>query len=840
MAKATWSLLLAALLGLAVLFVIGVTGAFQGSVPRDPSLAVASVWIGDDRCIATSFDQCIATSFLISPDGYLLTNKHVYDVAIKRALEQGRKVVVHLSDRACYPVELEGVLPAGSFEWMSAEQDLALLKIQAPVHDLPYLMLGNSDPSQVAESQVKVIGFPDPATRGCANPVETIGRVARPRYIADQGDPTAYVTVALAGEKIKVFIGNTIELAAAAGPGDPLAAPGNSGSPVLICQGDDCRVAGVLAAGRRGESSVGTWQIYGYAAPINVAIDNLIPREILPPHPPEILGISYPQEAEADRPYIIRVSYRDINGNLAKAKLKALEPRDLKGFPQEIDLREEDGTKGEIKFEVSFDLEESREVKLKVILIDKAGERTEESFSLKVIKPIEPWGRIQDAINLAKDGDVILIPVGLHLENLVIADKKLTLRGEGEGAYIGIANDKPAIHIEDAEVTLENLNIVSSKEIGILIEDSRVTMTGVVVTGTGSEYNGAAILIRGGSVEIKDSTVSNNKGDGIRIEVPSQLTVINSNASNNGDDGIAGAAGEIVMTIKDSTISNNRGDGIIGGWSGSSLTVEGNTVANNGNCGIIAEAEVQGSGNRLIGNPICGSVPPEVRIPLTPETDRTEIRVPEDYSTIQEAIDAVKEGGTIVVTPGTYRENISIYKSLTLRGEDRSRVILDGMERLAISVSSNAKRVVLERLSIQNGKTGVFVLTGDRDTTVFVNDVNITNNRNCGILIDGLSFQKRGPKGNPLVTVARSKIANTMKGDGIYLSWYATAEIKDNEIVSNYGWGITVLAQECVDYELPSWVQFKGWVRGEGNKMWGNGKGDLCPHPALPQTLKGP
>ena len=56
------------------------------------------------------------------------------------------------------------------------------------------------------------------------------------------------------------------------------------------------------------------------------------------------------------------------------------------------------------------------------------------------------------------------------------------------------------------------------------------------------------------------------------------------------------------------------------------------------------------------------------------------IVVPDDYSTIQEAINAANPGDTVYVKAGAYYEHVVVNKSLSLVGEDRDSTIIDGNE----------------------------------------------------------------------------------------------------------------------------------------------------------------
>ena len=94
----------------------------------------------------------------------------------------------------------------------------------------------------------------------------------------------------------------------------------------------------------------------------------------------------------------------------------------------------------------------------------------------------------------------------------------------------------------------------------------------------------------------------------------------------------------------------------------------------------------------------------EVEIP-----DSDIIRVPDDYSTIQAAVDDASSGCTIQVSSGTYMENIVIGKDdITLIGESKNITIIDGGgSGKCIHITAN--NIDISRFMIQNGVDGVYI-----------------------------------------------------------------------------------------------------------------------------------
>jgi len=112
------------------------------------------------------------------------------------------------------------------------------------------------------------------------------------------------------------------------------------------------------------------------------------------------------------------------------------------------------------------------------------------------------------------------------------------------------------------------------------------------------------------------------------------------------------------------------------------------------------------------------------------------LTVPDDYPTIQAAIDAASEGAIISIAEGTWSENITIDKSLTLRGARQSGTLIKGRgigwEPVVWVVSSSSIKVRLEDVKITDGNHGLWV---QGTLEIYLNNVVVEQSRGDGITI---------------------------------------------------------------------------------------------------------
>lgn len=76
------------------------------------------------------------------------------------------------------------------------------------------------------------------------------------------------------------------------------------------------------------------------------------------------------------------------------------------------------------------------------------------------------------------------------------------------------------------------------------------------------------------------------------------------------------------------------------------------------------------------------------------------LRVPAQYPTIQAAVNAARPGDLILISPGVYHEAVKVQTpSITIRGLDRNRTVLDGESRLPAGFTVTANDVTIENIT---------------------------------------------------------------------------------------------------------------------------------------------
>jgi serine protease Do len=159
------------------------------------------------------------SGFVISADGYILTNAHV--------VEDAREVTVRMTDRREYRAQVVGI---------DRRTDVAVLKIEAK--DLPVVRIGDASRLKPGEWVIAIgspFGFDNTVTAGI------VSAIAR-----SLGNPDTYTP----------FIQTDVAVN-----------PGNSGGPLFNMQGE------VVGINSQIYSRTGGYQGVSFAIPIDVAVD---------------------------------------------------------------------------------------------------------------------------------------------------------------------------------------------------------------------------------------------------------------------------------------------------------------------------------------------------------------------------------------------------------------------------------------------------------------------------------------------------------------------------------------------------------------------------------------
>ncbi|MEM2466716.1 MAG: NosD domain-containing protein [Candidatus Bathyarchaeia archaeon] len=170
--------------------------------------------------------------------------------------------------------------------------------------------------------------------------------------------------------------------------------------------------------------------------------------------------------------------------------------------------------------------------------------------------------------------------------------------------------------------------------------------------------------------------------------------------------------------------------------------------------------------------------------------------VPDDYPTIQEAIDAASPGDTIFVKAGTYYENVVVDKPVSLEGECMQNTIIDGKSAgIVVKIVANGVNVTGFTVRKSGYPQCGFLLYYVSGCSITGNIV--TANDHGGILL--YSSSNNSISGNIVtannengVVLSDSSNYNVISGNiiannhrGIYLSRSSNNDIFENNITNN-------------------------------------------------------
>jgi len=160
------------------------------------------------------------------------------------------------------------------------------------------------------------------------------------------------------------------------------------------------------------------------------------------------------------------------------------------------------------------------------------------------------------------------------------------------------------------------------------------------------------------------------------------------------------------------------------------------------------------------------------------------------YDTIQAAIDALQtlDGHTLLVGAGTYYEHVTMNKSVSLVGENRSTTIIDG-NNTGITLLVTSDSVSVRGFTVRNGDSGIYIVSS-YGCIVERNDVR--DNRDRGILISQ----------SENCTVSHNVVQETRSGYGINVNDSKSVLVEGNTVTGNYFDGIGLLnSNNCIVQE---------------------------------------
>ena len=177
-------------------------------------------------------------------------------------------------------------------------------------------------------------------------------------------------------------------------------------------------------------------------------------------------------------------------------------------------------------------------------------------------------------------------------------------------------------------------------------------------------------------------------------------------------------------------------------------------------------------------------------------TSAATIYVPDNYTTIQAAVNNATAGDTIIVRNGTYYENVVVNTSLTLQGEDRNTTIIDGGGNGDV-VNMTADNVTISGFTVRHSGQNAGINLYSCNTTIMGN--NVLNN-DYGIYL----FRSNN-------NIISNNNVSSRYVLSIYLSYSSNNTISNNTI-SRYDRGIRLDTNSNYNKIISNTISSKGYA----------------------------
>jgi len=170
------------------------------------------------------------------------------------------------------------------------------------------------------------------------------------------------------------------------------------------------------------------------------------------------------------------------------------------------------------------------------------------------------------------------------------------------------------------------------------------------------------------------------------------------------------------------------------------------------------------------------------------------ITVPDDYLTIQAAVNAASSGDIVYMRSGTYYEHVTIGKPLALQGEDRNTTIIDGGGTGKVITATSTSNVAVSGFTVRNG--GSSWAGYNKDAGIVLDNTSHSLVSDCIVTSNGLNGLYSYRSSYNAIRHCEFRYNETKPGGGIqgniHLRYSSHNTIDNNYIYSNDGNGITV------------------------------------------------